>query len=294
MSTRFRVVHRTVYEYGQPMADGFTTAHLRPRTTPWQTVISADLVVDPAPDELDHTIDAFGNPVTRFAVHHAHASLDVASTVVVDVVLQPVPAESPSWDSVVDIAARARGELAVEVGPYLAHTASTPCDPGLAALVDLEFTPGRSVVDAVRGLCGRIFADFLFDAGFSDVTTPLDAVLHARRGVCQDFAHVACAALRSIGLPARYVSGYIETAPPPGEQKLVGVDASHAWCAVWAGECGWIDFDPTNDQMPPQRHVTVGWGRDYDDVAPVRGVVIGPGGGQTLSVSVDVVSENRQ
>jgi transglutaminase-like putative cysteine protease len=143
-------------------------------------------------------------------------------------------------------------------------------------------------------LCHRIFTEFSFDSGFSDVTTPLDAVLQARRGVCQDFAHVACAALRSIGLPARYVSGYIETAPPPGEPKLVGVDASHAWCAVWAGECGWIDFDPTNDQMPPQRHVTVGWGRDYDDVAPVRGVVIGPGGGQTLSVSVDVVSENRQ
>lgn len=294
MATRFRVVHRTVYEYGHSMADGFTSAHLRPRTTPWQTVLRADVEVEPLADERSDTLDAFGNPVTRFAVHHAHASLDITSTVVVDVELQPVPVESAAWEAVVDIAARARGELAVEVGPYLAHTASTPRHAGLDALVAPEFTPGRPVIDAVRGLCHRIFTEFSFDSGFSDVTTPLDAVLQARRGVCQDFAHVACAALRSIGLPARYVSGYIETVPPPGEPKLVGVDASHAWCAVWAGECGWIDFDPTNDQMPPQRHVTVGWGRDYDDVAPVRGVVIGPGGGQTLSVSVDVVSENRQ
>lgn len=294
MTTRFRVVHRTVYEYGQPMADGFTAAHLHPRTTPWQTVVGADLEIVPSPDERYDTTDAFGNPVTRFAVHHAHAALDITSTVVVDVELQPVPDESPPWEAVVAAAARSRDDVAVAVGPYLAHTAATPRDAGLAALVDPEFTAGRPVVDAVRGLCRRIFGEFAFDAGFSDVSTPLDAVLQARRGVCQDFAHVACAALRSIGLPARYVSGYIETVPPPGQPKLVGVDASHAWCSVWAGEHGWLDLDPTNDQMPPLRHVTVGWGRDYDDVAPVRGVVIGPGGGQTLSVSVDVVSENRQ
>ncbi|MEN9643472.1 MAG: hypothetical protein RL238_141 [Actinomycetota bacterium] len=294
MTTRFRVVHRTVYEYGQPMADGFTAAHLAPRATPWQAVVAADIEVQPVPDERDDTVDEFGNAVTRFAVHHAHSSLDIASTVVVDVEPQPVPVGSSPWEAVVQAARDARGELAVDLGPYLAHTAATPADAGLGVLVAPEFTPGRPVVDAVRGLCSRIFTEFAFDAGFSDVSTPLDAVLGARRGVCQDFAHVGCASLRSIGLPARYVSGYIETVPPPGQPKLVGVDASHAWCSVWVGEHGWLDFDPTNDQLPPLRHVTVGWGRDYDDVAPVRGVVIGPGGGQTLSVSVDVVSENRQ
>ena len=294
MTTRFRVVHRTVYEYGQPMADGFTAAHLVPREVPWQRLVEASLDVVPPPDERDDTVDPFGNPMTRFAVHHGHASLDITSNVVVDVDVQPLPAHSAAWEAVAAAATGARGDLAVELGPFLAHTSATPRDAGLALLVAPEFTPGRPVVEAVRGLCHRIFSEFAFDAGFSDVSTPLDAVLLARRGVCQDFAHVACAALRSIGLPARYVSGYIETEPAPGQPKLVGVDASHAWCSVWTGEHGWLDLDPTNDQMPPLRHVTVAWGRDYDDVAPVRGVVIGPGGGQTLSVSVDVVSENRQ
>jgi transglutaminase-like putative cysteine protease len=294
VTVRYRVVHRTEYQYGLPMADGFTTTHLEPRSREHQDVVSFDLVVDPAPDELERSLDALGNPVTRFAVHRPHDSLVVESTLVVDVGLQPVPSESPAWDDIVRRAADALGDLAIEVGPYLAPSPSTPWLASLADLTAPEFTPGRPLVDAVSGLCKRMFGEFLFDAGFSDVTTPLADVLAARRGVCQDFAHVACAALRSLGIPARYVSGYIETSPPPGAPKLVGVDASHAWCSVWAGDLGWLDFDPTNNQMPPMSHVTVGWGRDYDDVAPVRGVVIGPSGSQTLTVSVDVVSENRQ
>lgn len=288
--TGFRIVHRTAYEYGQPMADGFTTAHLRPRSTPWQTVTAVDIAIDPVPDELDETVDAFGNFVTRFAVHRPHASLVVESTLEVNVGLQPVPRDTVPWEAVAQCAADARGELAIELSPYLAHTASTPALGPLQQLVGPEFTPGRPVADAVSGLCRRIFSSFVFDAGFTDVTTPLTTVLAEQRGVCQDFAHVAAAALRSVGLPARYVSGYIETFPAPGEPKLVGVDASHAWCSVWAGDAGWLDFDPTNNQMPPLRHPTVGWGRDYDDVAPVRGVVIGPGGVQTLTVSVDVAA----
>jgi transglutaminase-like putative cysteine protease len=287
---RFRVVHRTVYEYGKPMADGFTTAHLRPRPTPWQAVESAVLAMEPEPDERIDALDVFGNFVTRFAVHRPHSSLVIESTVVVDIDLQPVPTSSSPWEAVAERAAAATGDLALEVGPYLAHTVSTPKLESLRELTEPEFTPGRAVVEAVSGLCHRIFGAFQFDPSFSDVSTPLDAVLAARRGVCQDFAHVAAAALRSVGLPARYVSGYIETTPPPGEPKLVGVDASHAWCSVWADDLGWLDFDPTNDQMPPMRHPIVGWGRDYDDVAPVRGVVIGPPGTQSLTVSVDVAA----
>jgi transglutaminase-like putative cysteine protease len=150
------------------------------------------------------------------------------------------------------------------------------------------FTPGRSIIDVVIDLCHTINREFKFDAGFSDITTPISAVLAARRGVCQDFAHVAVAALRSKGLAARYVSGYIETRPPPGQPKLVGVDASHAWASAWFPAFGWLEFDPTNDQIPPRNHITVGWGRDYGDVAPVRGVVISSGGGQALDVAVDV------
>lgn len=287
----FRVVHRTDYEYGRPMADGFTVARLQPRTTPTQTLVAAHVEVTPTPDEWHESVDAFGNRVVHFAVHHPHQSLSVVSTV--DVELRPPmpPTHDVPW---VDVAAAAK--LAdSDVAAYLAHTAQTPRLQALAALTDGIFVPGVGVVDAVHSLCHRIFSEFVFDATFSDISTPLADVLAHRRGVCQDFAHTAVAALRSVGLPARYVSGYIETLPPPGMPRLVGVDASHAWCAVWAGELGWLDLDPTNDQMPPQRHVTVGWGRDYDDVAPVRGVVIGPSSTQSLTVSVDVAetSENR-
>lgn len=287
---RFRVVHRTDYRYAQPMADGFTITHLEPREAPHQHLLSASLVVEPEPDEWERSVDALGNPVTRFAVHRPHTSLVVESTVEVESRLPTLPTESPPWEDVAALASGARDALAEELGPYLSHTPPTERLPELAPLVRDTFWPGRPVLEAVRSFCTEVFTGFRFDAGFSDVTTPLAAVLEARRGVCQDFAHVACAALRSVGLPARYVSGYIETLPPPGEPKLVGVDASHAWCAVWAGPLGWVDFDPTNDQMPPLRHVTVGWGRDYHDVTPVRGVVIGPGGSQTLTVAVDVTA----
>jgi transglutaminase-like putative cysteine protease len=134
-----------------------------------------------------------------------------------------------------------------------------------------------------------IHESFEYDATSTDVSTPLSAVLTGRRGVCQDFAHLAAGCLRTLGLAARYVSGYMETEPPPGRPRLVGADASHAWCSVWVPQQGWIDFDPTNDRMPTNRHVTLAWGRDYGDVAPVRGVVIGPAVDQTLTVEVDVL-----
>ena len=151
-----------------------------------------------------------------------------------------------------------------------------------------SFPPGRPVVEAVTDLTTRIFTDFTFDPAFSDVSTPLAEVLDHRRGVCQDFAHLAIGCLRSVGLPARYVSGYIETEAPPGQPKLVGADASHAWCATYVPGWGWLDLDPTNDQVAPARHVTVAWGRDYRDVAPLRGVVVGPAAPQELAVAVDV------
>ena len=290
--TRFRVTHRTEYAYGRPMADGFTALHLTPRPTGVQAVLAADLRIDPSPDEMETVEDDFGNMVTLLAVHVPHAALVVHSVIDVDVVAPAPVGEDVPWEAVAEAAASARGDLVLEIGPYLAHTEQTPLVGGLSGLGSLtaEFAPGRGVVEATRALCHRIFEEFRFDPGFTDVTTPLATVLAERRGVCQDFAHVTVAALRSVGLPARYVSGYIETAPPPGQPKLTGVDASHAWCSVWAGPLGWLDLDPTNDQMPPQRHVTVGWGRDYHDVPPVRVVVIGAGGDQTLTVAVDVTA----
>ena len=158
----------------------------------------------------------------------------------------------------------------------------------LFALASGSFTPGRGIVEATTALCTEIFETFAFDPSFTEVSSPLDVVLGERRGVCQDFAHLAVGVLRTIGLAARYVSGYIETDPPPGEPKTIGADASHAWCSVWVPDHGWLDFDPTNGIVAPARHVTIGWGRDYADVAPVRGVVVGPSSPQSLSVSVDV------
>jgi transglutaminase-like putative cysteine protease len=176
-------------------------------------------------------------------------------------------------------------------GQRLARTAPIALSSELATLDVLAseiFLPGRPVVDALRHLCHRIFHEFAFDPAATDVSTPLDRVLAERGGVCQDFAHLAIAVCRSRGVAARYVSGYIETDPPPGVERSIGADASHAWLSVWVPDAGWVDLDPTNDQLPTTRHVTVAWGRDYRDVAPVRGVVIGPSATQAMDVSVDV------
>ncbi|MFT3853523.1 MAG: transglutaminase family protein [Ilumatobacteraceae bacterium] len=286
--SHYRVSHRTEYTYGSPVIDGFTMAHLLPRSTSSQQVVTAELLIDPPPDELGETVDQFGNRVVRFAVHHLHDRLTIEAISGVVHTPRVYDGEHPTWESVAETIATAPGEIALEVAPFVADSPLAAVVPELAELTDPVFTPGRSIIDVVIDLCHTINRDFRFDAGFSDVTTPVAAVLAARRGVCQDFAHVAVAALRSKGLAARYVSGYIETQPPPGQPKLVGVDASHAWASAWFPGFGWLEFDPTNDQIPPRNHVTVGWGRDYGDVAPVRGVVISNGGSQELRVAVDV------
>lgn len=292
--TRFRVRHHTQYRYGRPMADSFTRAFLLPRPTARQEVLHTSIRVEPEPDEMAETTDVFGNRVVQFAVHRSHDTLDVLAESEVDVAPPDDLPAGPAWDEVARAVVAARGQHALDVGPFVAFSPLVP--GGLAALEPLvgeAFMAGRPIVDAVRALCHAVHRSFVFDPGVTDVSTPLDTVLTERRGVCQDFAHVTVACLRSVGLPARYVSGYIETDPPPGQARLVGADASHAWCATWVPEVGWIDLDPTNDQMPTSRHVTLAWGRDYSDVPPVRGVVIGPAAEQSLSVSVDVMSETR-
>ncbi len=292
----FDVVHRTAYRYARPMNDGYTVAHLLPRETPVQRVLEARVEVDPEPDEQDEHVDGFGNHVVRIGLHRPHEHLVVTGRSRVEVAtLEEVPEAmaAPAWDAVAALAAAARGDLAVELGPQLATTPATAVDDAgasaLDALVGDVFVPGRPIGELVEALSARLHGRLAFDPGFTDVSTPVAEVVAAQRGVCQDFAHLLLAALRGRGLAARYVSGYIETEPPPGQVKLVGTDASHAWCSVWTPG-GWLDVDPTNDQVPPRRHVTVAWGRDYHDVAPVRGVVIGPPAEQTLTVGVDVTS----
>lgn len=287
----YRVSHRTTYQYAQPMADGYTLAYLLPRPTAWQVVERAEVDVDPAPDERAEHIDVFGNRVLQIGVHRSHETLTLHARS--DVVVEPggVPSRGEPWEVVAMRVGELRGGDALSVRPFAGSSPYVPLDvhgKALRALAEEVFEPHRPVVDGTRDLCHLIYESFDYDPAFTDVTTPLSVVLEARRGVCQDFAHLVTGCLRSLGLGARYVSGYIETDPPPGQGRLRGAAASHAWCSLWVPQQGWIDFDPTNAQFPTRRHVTVAWGRDYGDVAPVRGVVIGPAVEQVLSVEVDV------
>lgn len=279
--TRYRVVHRTSYRYSQPMADGYTIAYVLPRDTTLQTVECVDVAVEPEPDERAERRDLFSNRWLQLGIHHQHAELTVTATS--DVVVRPlsIDRDGPACAAVARAVQDLRGEAALDVRPF---AGGVPLVDGadrdrLAAIVAPVFAPGRPVVDAARALCREINDSFEYDPASTDVSTPLAAVLEARRGVCQDFAHLAVSALRLHGLAARYVSGYLES----GE---VGSDASHAWCSVWVPDAGWVDFDPTNARLPADCHVTVAWGRDYGDVAPVRGVVIGPPASQQLAVAV--------
>jgi transglutaminase-like putative cysteine protease len=206
----------------------------------------------------------------------------------VSVVVPAAPTSSPAWEDMAPLLMADRSPDGLLARQCSLASPLVSVDDDIIAYARPSFPPGRPLHEGAVDLAHRIFTDFTFDPGFTDVTTPLADVVVSRRGVCQDFAHLAIGCLRALRLPARYVSGYIETSPPPGERKLTGSDASHAWLGVYVPGYGWFDLDPTNDQAPPQRHVTVAWGRDYGDVAPLRGVVFGPVVDQELSVAVDV------
>ena len=291
MTQTYRVRHQTTYRYGATMTDGYTVACLVPRPTARQAVRGSTVELHPRASEWDSYLDGFGNLVHQFGLHEPHDAMTVAAASLVDVDPAEEPDDATRWEEVVDRLDDATGELAIEVGWFRGRSSFVDLG-GLGAplreIADRSFSAGRPIVDAARALCHDINAEFGFDPHFSNVSTPLADVLTARRGVCQDFAHLAVGCLRSLGLAARYVSGYIETVPPPGAERLVGADASHAWCSVWTPLAGWVDFDPTNDHLPVNDHVTVVWGRDYADVIPVRGVMIGPATTQTLDVAVDV------
>lgn len=288
---RYRVVHRTEYRYGDLMTDGYSVACVLARPTPSQNVVSSVVATDPEPDEYDERFDVFGNRVVQFGLHRPHVGLTVEAVTEAVVWEQELPRVDMAWERVSATVAGLRGLPALDVIPFAAPSRFVSVAANRLALFELasaSFAPGRPVVEATTAFCRAIFDTFVFDPSFTELSTPLDVVLAERRGVCQDFAHLAVGSLRALGLAARYVSGYIETEPPPGEPRVFGADASHAWCSIWIPDHGWLDFDPTNGVVAPSRHVTIGWGRDYADVAPVRGVVVGPSSQQSLTVSVDV------
>jgi transglutaminase-like putative cysteine protease len=290
--TTYHVTHRTTYRYGVPISSAHLLAALSPRDLPWQRVRDHQLSCTPEPGHREEFDDAAGNRLTYLSVSAPHDSLELVGSSWVDVdPPPPVPDLATSWDEVAAMIVDDRTAAGLDAREMRLPSRYVRPSPALSRYAAESFAPRRAIVDALRDLSSRIHRDFVFDPEFSDVATPLSDVLDHRRGVCQDFAHLYIGCARSVGLAARYVSGYLETDPPPGAPKLQGADASHAWCSVYLPPHGWVDVDPTNDQMPPRRHITIGWGRDYGDVAPLRGVLVGPPASQQIEVAVDVVAQ---
>jgi len=287
---KYRVTHSTQYSYSDPVALCRNEAYLLPRDTLRQKCLMSELRIEPSPSDLRERLDAFGNRVSHFAIQHPHESLNVTALSEVSVSADSslfAAANQFSWESVQKRLASDRTPLTLEALPFLFDSPLAQRSQQLEAYAGPSFPMGRPIGDAAADLMQRIYSDFTYDQESTNISTPLSEIMTIRSGVCQDFAHIGVACLRSIGLAARYISGYIETLPPPGQARLIGADASHAWFSLYAADAGWIDFDPTNNQIPGEQHITVAWGRDFADVSPLRGVALG-GGEHNVVVSVDV------
>ncbi len=286
---RCRVIHRTEYAYAEPVPLCHNLIRLRPRDTDRQDCLDHERFIDPAPAELRERIDFFGNHEIWISVQEPHRRLVIEGRSEVETRPARTVEETPGppWDQVATILAGRCDPDALEARQFRLDSAHVPTATILAEYARPSFPAGAAIVPCVIDLTQRIFHDFIFDPTATTVSTPVLDVLRNRRGVCQDFAHVQIGCLRSIGLAARYVSGYLVTRPPVGRPRLVGADASHAWVSVFVPDLGWLDVDPTNGVLPGVNHITVGWARDYDDVVPVRGVITG-GHSHVMRVAVDV------
>ena len=288
---KYQLIHRTRYTYEGAVTVSHHLARLAPRTLPGQRCPWHELDIQPVPVGRGVHLDSFGNTTAYFEVEGKHDMLEVTARSLVEVfpTARPDAHTTPPWERVRDACQLEKLTPGSEAGAFRFSSPMVSLGKEFADYASPEFPNGRPILEAVLGLTHRIFRDFKFDPKATEVTTHVSEVLKKRAGVCQDFAHLMLACLRSLGLPARYVSGYLETAPPPGKVRLTGADASHAWVSVFCGEAaGWIDTDPTNNLLPGDRHITVAWGRDFSDVSPLRGVTLGAGG-QKLDVAVDVI-----
>ena len=289
---RYTVEHETRYAYRVPVSQSWQLAHLTPRELPWQHVLSHELRIEPATDERREERYDFGNGVTHFAVYGPHPLLRVLMRSRVEVGERPDAsgAKPWAWEAVRDSVRVDPAQDDLAAARLSEPSALVPWSESARAYAAPSFPAGRDWLAAVTDLMRRIHADFEFDAEATTVTTQVDEVLELRSGVCQDFAHVMLACLRGHGLPARYVSGYLRTDPPPGRARLLGADASHAWVGAYLPGHGWVEFDPTNDTLADQRYITLAWGADFADVVPLRGVILG-GRGQSMAVEVSVIPE---
>ena len=289
--THYRITHTTRYRYGEPVTLCHNEARLTPCDDGRQKRLRSVFTIEPSPKVFRERRDYFGNMVSYFDIEVPHDALTVS--VLSEVVTHRAPGQLSlgmdlPWETVRDrLRAGMEEELRSVVHFALASPLVRDVGPAVKAYADESFAPGRGILDSTLDLTRRIHRDFAYDPTATTASTPLTRVWEQRRGVCQDFAHLAIAMLRSIGLGAGYVSGYLETLPPPGQPKLVGADASHAWFSLHVPEIGWVEFDPTNDQMPTEQYVVIARGRDYSDVPPLKGVIYG-GGQHSIQVSVDV------
>jgi transglutaminase-like putative cysteine protease len=287
---RYKVKHITEYSYQDIVSAGHNRLCLVPLNLPEQKCLSCDVKIVPTPNELTYRTDFFGNKLLFISVYKEHSQLEIISESLIDIEHR-VNADSAfnsyvAWKDVNDLLA-AQTEVYADVIQYTLPSNHVPYSEEIRKFALDCFADDATLWNACNKLMQKIFTSLEFKPGFTTVNTPVESVLKSRKGVCQDFAHLMIACLRNMGLPARYVSGYIETAPPPGKVKLVGSDASHAWVAVYFPEIGWVEFDPTNNLLPSYKHITVAFGRDYFDVAPIKGIIFSSGG-QTISVKVDV------
>ncbi len=286
---KYRVTHTTAYSYSEPASLSQNELFLTPRSTNRQQVMQTQLSFAPQPQYVHRRIDYFGNVVHVFMIEQPHAELSLTATSIVRTgrSVRIEPEATLSWEEVVRRLQTHTTPEDLQAYQFIFASPMIGIDPAIQAYGRASFPPGRPVLEGGMDLMQRIFTEFAYDKAASTVDTPVAQVLANKRGVCQDFSHLAIACLRSQGLAARYVSGYLETLPPPGKPKLEGADASHAWVALYVPGEGWVDLDPTNNIFAGEAHITLAWGRDYSDVAPVKGVVMG-GGLHTLAVEVDV------
>ena len=297
MSAHYQILHDTSYRYDSPVSLAQQLAHLWPRECAWQRCTERQLLISPEPTARRDEQDVFGNPLTRLAFERPHDELQVNARLTVEVLARPTLDFnlSPAWELTRNALTYSSQPLSAELLEACRYRFQSPYVHLKRSFVEFSescFPPGRPLLLGVQALMEKIFDEFTFDAEATQVATPLVEVLERRRGVCQDFAHLMLACVRSRGLAARYISGYLLTRPPPGQPRLIGADASHAWVSVFCPVLGWVDFDPTNNVQPALEHITLAWGRDFSDVSPLRGVILG-GGSHDPEVRVTVMPLNE-
>jgi transglutaminase-like putative cysteine protease len=287
---KLSITHRTIYEYTEPVTNAQHLAHLTPRDELGQRCLSHDVEISPVPISPRERLDYFGNRTLYVAFNEPHRRLSFNARSLVDTYLRPdVQLDAfPGWQGVAAVLRGSPRRDLLDASQFGFESPHVKLDSDVTEYAAQSFGNDRPILSAVADLVARVHADFKYDPEATDVSTPVSEVFLKRRGVCQDFAHLCIAGLRGLGLPARYVSGYLLTRPPPGRIRLEGADASHAWFSVFVPDAGWFDFDPTNNMLASDEHVVVAWGRDFSDVTPIRGVILG-GGRHTVKVSVDVV-----